>query len=189
MNKRLFLLVIFACLLLSFAQSWPLISGGVNIYYGETGFLFGGGLGIEFAFESCFTGSKTETTMFGIGLEYIGGASLYTQTWASGMVLALTSKEGFILPPGNIMLNIGLGMAMLVLDTEYIDSWGDPDFTTSIGGALFVEAGVYYEFARGLSVMVCLRGGASLLSDSVSPFAGLTAHIGFMIPTPEEDEY
>lgn len=176
MKKRCPLIMILFTMVLFGTTAYPLISAGGNIYYGQTGFLYSAGISTEFGFESCFTGESDELTMLGLGLDWIGGEDPISGYWLDGIVVSFSMKEGFLLPPGNMLINVGPGAALVMLGYD-------------LGGAIFAEVGLYWEFVPLLVFCASARGGASFFEDAIAPFAGIRIQLGIIFPNAEPDDY
>jgi hypothetical protein len=161
-----------------------ILSAGGNGYVGNTGFMFGGGIAFEYWLSFSEQRAK-EGMILGFGAEYISVTTEFTKTQGSGWVFPFALKYGFLATP---TLNVGLGggAALVTMDVDVRDYYGDYDISTELGAAPFAEACLTFITTARITFMAALRGGALFITDGTYPFVGVKLHVGYYIFLPEE---
>jgi hypothetical protein len=185
MKRHALILILFLFISWSaFAQL--VIAAGADGYLSDSGIMPGAGASLEYAFEGCFSGSKSEQTTIGFGFEWFALTTTQTKTPGNGFVIPLVSKERILLAP-NFAIDFGFGFAMAIMDVDVSDYSGGYYVDSEIGGALFGEAGILYLFPNNFMLGFNLRGGALLIGDNTNPFFGAVLMVGYQFLLHQDD--
>ncbi len=189
MNKNMRISIItllFAAALTFSGYSQMVVSGGGNSYFGSTGLIFGGGLGLEY-WLSLTEKRASEGLMMGFGLEYISLTTEITKTRGSGWIFPLTLKYGFNV---NKKFNLGLGggAAMVMNDADVEDYDGNYYVSSELGFAPFTEAGLTYFISSQFNLQIAFRGGELINEGGSYPFFGIKLYAGYYINLPEKSD-
>jgi len=174
------------------ASGQLVVSGGGTAYLGAVGLMPGGGVQVE-DWLSVSEDHASSGLMLGLGLEYIALTTQYTRTPGSGWILPFTLKYGFIVGK-NLVLGLGAGAAVVLNDTDLVDSSGYYYATSVVGGAPFANGSLYLFVSPHLNLQFTLRAGALFNEAGTVPFLGAQVLLGYYIelprpsPAPESDD-
>ncbi|HET6487227.1 MAG TPA: hypothetical protein VFH83_12445 [Spirochaetia bacterium] len=179
---RVTALAVFSVVLAAAAHGQLVISAGANAYAASSGLMAGGGLEAE-DWLSVSGDNASRGLMIGLGLQYVALTTSVTHTPGAGWIMPVTLKYGF--PVGrDLVLGLGAGAALVIADVDQEDYFGDYYVTSSVGGAPFVTAGLYYFFSGRLNLQAVALAGALFNDAGTVPFLGLQVLVGYYIELP-----
>lgn len=185
--KKALLPSLFLLLLGPWLGAQTIIFANADAYLETGGLMPGGGLGMETAFASFFSRAENEVTCLAFDVEFLAPPETSTQRDGSGLAVPFIVKERFIVNRG-FAWTFGPGLALILISQDVYDAqWDEWYFSSTIGGALFVEAGLEFMPRPPFVLSANLRAGALLSDDGTYPFFGLSAMFGIYIQS--DDDY
>lgn len=169
--------------LVSGASAQTIILANVDAYLANGGLMPGGGIGMETAFASFLSDRGNEVTCLAFDVEFLAPPETPTLRDGYGLAVPFIIKERFIVAR-NFAWTLGPGLALILISQDAYDAeWDEWYFSSTIGGALFLEAGVELMPRPPLFLSANLRAGALLSDDGAFPFFGLAAMAGIYLRT------
>ena len=186
MEKSIKLFVILFLIFVAFispSYGQIILSAGGNVYLGNTGLIFGGGIAFEYWLGFSETRSSSGMNL-GFGVEYISVTTEFTQTKGDGWVFPFTLKYGFLVGK-RLNLGLGVGAAIVTMDVDVLDYYDEYYISTEFGAAPLAELCLTYLTPPRILIILALRGGALFIGDGTYPFLGAKLHLGYYIFIPE----
>ena len=181
-RQRMLALIVFSVVLAAAAHGQLVVSAGPNGYVAPSGLMGGAGLEVE-GWLSISGETASQGLMLGGGLQYVALTTSITHTPGSGWLLPVSVKYGF--PVGKrLVLGLGGGVALVLADADQQDYFGGYYTSTSVGGAPFASASLYYFLSEQLNLQAVALAGADFSDSGTFPFFGLRVMVGLYIRTP-----
>lgn len=155
-----------------------IIFANVEAYFETGGLMPGGGLGMETAFAPFFSNAENEVTCLAFDVEFLAPPTTSTQRNSSGLAVPFIIKERFIVTR-DFAWTFGPGLALILISQDvYDDYWNEWNFSSTIGGALLLEAGLEFMPRPPFVVSANLRAGALFSDAGTYPFFGAIVAVG-----------
>lgn len=180
MKKALLSSLLF-CLMSAGLGAQTIIMANVDAYLATGGLMPGGGLGMETAFAPFFSNAGNEVTCIAFDVEFLAAPETSTQRKGTGLAVPFIVKERFIVAR-DFAWTFGAGLALILISQDVYDTeWSEWYFSTTTGGALFLEAGLESMPSPPFVLSLNLRAGALFSDDGTYPFLGAAAAVGIYL--------
>ena len=179
--KKAFLPSLLLLLLCPCLGAQTIIFANADAYLETGGLMPGGGLGMETAFAPFFSNAENEVTCLAFDVEFLSPPASSTQRDGAGLAVPFIVKERFIVDRG-FAWTFGPGLALILVRQDVYDEvWDEWYFSSMIGGALFVEAGLEFMPRPPFVLSANLRAGALFSDDGTYPFFGIAVAAGIYL--------
>ena len=184
--KKALLPSLILCLSSAGLGAQTIIMANVDTYLEKGGLMPGGGLGMETAFAPFFSNAENEVTCIAFDVEFLVPPTTSTERKGTGLAVPFIVKERFIVDR-DFAWTLGPGLALILISQDVWDpEWDEWYFSSTIGGALLIEAGLEVMPRPPFVLSANLRAGALFSDDGTFPFFGLAAAVGIYL---RSDDY